>query len=171
MKERRILGRSVLMRGLAVALAVAAATATAQEFGGPGAGPGGPEGGGRVRPPPPRPAQLATNLMAKFDANGNGALSVDELTKALTDMQKHRPPPPQFQGEPGNEPPAQPAAAEKAATWIAKFAADKAGLTLAELTKAMESERPPRGPRGGPGMNGPGDGPRDHDAPPPPPGE
>ncbi|OQW96486.1 MAG: hypothetical protein BWK77_04475 [Verrucomicrobia bacterium A1] len=141
-----MVGTPVLMSGLVAALTVAAA-ATAQDLGSSGAGPGGPEGGGRGRPSPPRPAQLATNLVAKFDADGTGALSADELTKALTDMQKHRPPSPRFQGETGDDPQDQPSAAEIAATWIKKFAADKASLTLAELTKALDANRPPHGPR------------------------
>lgn len=58
-----------------------------QGVGGPsGAGPG-PEGPHR----PPSPEEMATRLMEKFDANKDGELSQDELTKALEDLRQHRP--------------------------------------------------------------------------------
>ena len=118
----------------------------------------------------PDPAQMVTQMMSQFDANKDGVLSQDELTQALGEMRKNHPQRPAQGGQqggapagaqqPGQQAPAQgaqgeqrhepPAADKVAAQMIEKFAADKKGLTAAELTKALEE----RHGQGGGGQHG-----------------
>ena len=87
MNARQTGGAYRWISGWIAVLTAAAATVTAQDIGNSGVGSGGLRGGGCGRPPPPNSAQLATNLMAQFDANGNNALSVDELTEVNDNYQ------------------------------------------------------------------------------------
>ena len=114
-----------------------------------------PWGGRGEKPPrPPSAGELASNLIAKCDANGDSRLNADELTNALTEMRKQRPPARRRESDSNTSSPAE-TASEQAVKWIEKFAADKTGLTFAELQKALESDRPPRHSQGGPAMGGP----------------
>ncbi len=100
----------------------------------------------------PDPTQTAAKMMSGFDANKDGVLSQAELTLALDDMHKNRPQRPAHQGGAstgavhqasgqsvqGEQRPEPPPADKAAAEMIEKFSANKTGLTLAELTKALE---------------------------------
>ena len=160
--------KSNMKIGFVLALALTATVAMGEQAAGPGRGPR----GGKDRPAPPDPAVTASNMMAKFDANQDGKLVAAELTAALTDQFKSRPAPP---GDAQQQPPSPPPADKIAAKMIEEFAADKTGLTMAELQKAVA--RPPHGHGGpgGPDDEGPGGCPGDDDdggePPPPPPGE
>jgi len=127
--------------------------------------PGQGQGEQRQRPDP---AQMAPQMMSNYDANKDGLLSQDELTKALGEMRKNRPQRPQQGGQqngaptgntqPGQQAPAQggqndqrpepPAADKMAAQMIEKYSASKTGLTVAELTKALEERHGQGGNRG-----------------------
>jgi hypothetical protein len=121
----------------AVALAVCTCHATAQSPGGAGTR--------RERGEARSPEKIAEHMMAKFDANKDGELSQDELTKAVEEMRAHRP-----QGQPGEgaghpTPPPPDKAAER---MIAKYASDKKGVTTSELAKAITEHRQHRGAPG-----------------------
>ena len=112
------------------ALALIWAAAGAARAQGPGGGP--PHG------TPPN----AADLIAEFDADGDGNLNAAELTESFEAM---RPPaPPSSAGE--GERPEPPLAEDMAVAWIDQFDVDQnAELSLAELTAAFRA-RPPHGP-------------------------
>ena len=151
------------VKWLAVLLVVAGMTVRAQvPAGDQQSGPGGGKGA------MPDPTEISKKMLEKFDADKDGKLNVEELTKAIA-ARPHRGPPagvqqtaPQGGGQgqvaPANE--RQPPAPEKiAAKWMEKFDADKDGkLDADELVKAIAA-RPHHGPPGGGQHGGPqGDG-------------
>jgi len=137
---------------VALALAMATLTTCAQSAGGLAATGGGTAGQGRRQRP--SPAQIAAHVMQKFDANKDGKLEQGELTQALEALRQHR-----RQeaggaaggqhGQAGSGAQARPSPEKIAAHIIAKFAADKHGLTQAELTQALEAHRAQHGQHGG----------------------
>jgi hypothetical protein len=101
-------------------------------------------GGQRQRP---SPEQMAAHLIDKFDANKDGELSLDELTRALEALRKHRAEG-AGRGGPGGQagrhrepPPADKVAAQL----IEKYSSDKKGLTQDELAKAIADHVANRG--------------------------
>ena len=132
----------------------------------------------------PTPEQMAEQLMNKFDANKDGELSQDELTKALEELRKNRPQGPGASGAQGNasagvsqgkqgghsqgsagggaqqgagqgvQQQEPPPADKVAAHMIEKFSSDKIGLKQAELAKALEDRMAKRGQQGGQGQQG-----------------
>lgn len=153
------------VKGLAVMLLAASVTVSAQGLGeGHGKGPG-KDGGNAAGPggqhQRPSPEQIAAHMMKTFDADNNAELSESELTKALDTLRQHRPPGPGGAAAAGtgtgaaapggtNETrPALPPADKVAAHVIEKFAADKKGLTEAELTKVIVERQARRAERGG----------------------
>lgn len=119
----------------------------------------------------PNPAQLAAFLMKRFDANKDGELEQGELTQAIEAIRKHHR---QCAGGQGGQNHGQAAssqqqgavqsgsagggqrhhhpAGEVAAHMIAKYAADKKGLTLAELTQAIAAHHAHHSQPGGSGQ-------------------
>jgi hypothetical protein len=144
---------------IALTLAVSTITTPAQTSGGfasTGGGSGGAlghgQGGQHQRP---SPAQIAAHMMQKFDANKDGKLELGELTQALEALRNHR-----RQGAgsaaaggrhglTGSGQQARPSADKIAAHMIEKYAADKKGLTQAELTQALAAHRAQHGQHGG----------------------
>jgi hypothetical protein len=95
----------------------------------------------------PSPEQMAAHLMAAFDANKDGELSLDELTLALETLRKRRAQGagrrgPGSQAGPHHEPPP---AGKVAAQLIEKYSYDKKGLTQDELAKAIAEHVANRG--------------------------
>jgi len=138
---------------VALALAVATLTTCAQSAGGLATTGGGTAGQGQRQRP--SPAQIAAHVMQKFDANKDGKLAQGELTKALEALRQHR-----RQGaggaaaggqhgQAGSGAQARPSPEKIAAHIIAKFAADKHGLTQAELVQALEAHRAQHSQHGG----------------------
>lgn len=102
----------------------------------------GPGGEGQ---PPPGPSLNASDLIAKYDTNGDSKLNADELTTALD---ASRPPKPPASSTENADRPEPPSAANMSADWIKRFDADGDGsLSADELTKAIQSHRPPGGNR------------------------
>lgn len=144
---------------VAVALAMATLTACAQSAGGFATTGGGAAGPGQHQRP--SPAQIAAHVMQKFDANKDGKLEQGELTRALEALRQHR-----RQGaggaaggqhgQAGSGAQARPSPEKIAAHIIAKFAADKHGLTQAELAQALEAHRAQHGRHGGGAQPGSG---------------
>ncbi len=149
----------------AAALVFAALAAQAQQGGSQPPAPqqqhGNQEGSKGLRPPPPNPEQMAAAMMAEFDADKDGKLSVTELTAALSAHHQHPPrshhsmtnAPQHAAGQTGNQTqgekrPSLPPPETVAARMIERFAADKTALTLPELQQALAAHRPPQG---GPG--------------------
>jgi len=127
-----------------VLLSGAVFAAEPQQSAAPAAAQGGP-GERRQRP---NPEQMAAKMMSGFDANKDSILSQEELTLALDDMHKNRPPRPAKSEEEGagqsvqgEQRPEPPPADEAAARMIEKFSASKTGLTQEELTKALAERR------------------------------
>jgi len=127
-----------------VLLSSAAFAAEPPKAGGPGnaAGQGQGQGQGEQRQRPD-PAQMATQMMSRFDANKDSILSQEELKLALEDMHKNRPQRPDQAGQ-SEQRPEPPSADKVAPQMLERFSADKKGLTADELTKALE-ERPRQG--------------------------
>lgn len=151
---------------IALTLAVSTLTALAQSAGGfaaTGSGSGGTLGHGQgSQHQRPSPAQIAAHVMQKFDANKDGKLEQGELTQALEALRNHR-----RQGAgsaaaggrhglSGSGQQARPSAGKIAAHMIEKYAADKKGLTRAELTQALTAHRAQHGQHGGGGQSGGG---------------
>jgi hypothetical protein len=121
-----------------------------------GAAPAAAQGGPGEQRQRPDPTQMAAKMMSGFDANKDGILSQAELTLALDDMHKNRPQRPAQNNQPSGtnqvvkteQRPEPPASDKMAAQMIEKFAADKKGLTAAELTKALAERRGQGEPRG-----------------------
>jgi hypothetical protein len=136
----------------AAALVMAASlTAYAQDTNGAAGGGSGGQGEVTGQHPHPTPEQLAQRLMSKFDANKDGKLSQDELTKAMEDLHSHRPQQGTGDGQQAGQngqPTATPPADKVAAQWIEKFSSDKTGLTQAELVKALEARHANRSHHG-----------------------
>ena len=153
---------------IALTLALSSLTALAQTAGGfasTGGGSGGAlghgQGGQHQRP---SPAQIAAHVMQKFDANKDGELEQGELTRALEALRNHR-----RQGaggaagvqggrhgQAGSGAQARPTPEKIAAHMIEKYAADKKGLTQAELTQALAAHRAQHGQHGGGAQPGKG---------------
>lgn len=88
-----------------------------------------PEG---MRPPPPPPEEMAANMLAEFDIDGDAKLDELELKEAI--VARHQPPDP----------------LEIADRWVEEFDADGNGsLSPEELADALETHRPDKS-RGGP---------------------
>lgn len=118
------------MKILAILMLATAITASAQDA--KGRGPqGGPDGNFQ----PPRPEEIAPDLLAKFDLDKDSKLNEAELSEAIAAL------------------PHPPTSEEVAAKWLEEFDADGNGsLTVKELAKALEAHRPPP-PPGGPREN------------------
>lgn len=111
-------------------LALIWTAATAAQAQGPGGGP------------PPGSPPSAADLIAEFDADGDGSLNAAELTESFEAM---RPPAPPQSADEG-ERPEPPLAEDMAVDWIDQFDADQnAELSVAELTAAFQT-RHPHGP-------------------------
>jgi Fic family protein len=81
---------SVTVKWIAALMLAASLTVRAQ---GPGGGQGGAGQGGGTggQHQPPTPEKMAERLMTNFDANKDGELSQEELTKAIGQLQQHHP--------------------------------------------------------------------------------
>ncbi|MEX0323881.1 MAG: hypothetical protein AB3N63_17110 [Puniceicoccaceae bacterium] len=113
------------------------------------------------RPQRPDPAEVATDWVTKYDANGNGSLEEVELTAAFTAARENRPPRPQIgnrqgqrqRGPQGGERPER-EPGQMLSTMIERFDKDgDAALNEGELKEALTAmhkmqRRGPRGPRG-----------------------
>ena len=132
-------------------------------------GQGGPSGQHQR----PSPEQMTKHLMETFDANKDGELSQDELTKAVEFLREHHRQGPgggqqggqqgavqlgTGSADPSGQHQSPPPADKVAAKMIEKFSSDKTGLTQAELTKALEEHRANHGQQGGGQPGGPGTG-------------
>lgn len=141
--------KTTMVLGLTILVTMAALTTQAQSQGGGSFPPGPPPNGGGMRygpggtnrPAPPN----ATNLVAKFDTNGDGNLDATELATALDSIHPPRPPS-SPDGATTDNRPEPPSGAEMAAQWIQQFDADGSGsLSVDELAKAFESRKSPNG--------------------------
>ena len=79
--------------------------------------------------------------MEDFDADKDGKLNKEELTKSLEEMRNRRPPDEKGFGSHPSPPPAD----KVAERMIQRFAADKKGLTQTELAKALAEHHRNRG--------------------------
>jgi len=150
---------------LALSASLTAHAQDAARAKGPGSGANGTAGQHQR----PSPEQMAKRLMEKFDANKDGELSLSELTLAVTDLEANRVHGPAQGGQHGTLQGATPATMPGAAAGVAggqhqgpppppdkvaahmieKFSADKKGLTVGELTQAIEEHRANRALRAG----------------------
>ena len=90
------------------------------------------------------PEQMSKHLIEKFDANKDGELSVDELTKAVESMKEHQKKGPDGGDQTtakGGSDADHPTPDKVAAQMIEKFSSDKKGLKQVELQKALEERR------------------------------
>ena len=97
----------------------------------------------------PSPEKMAKRLMQKFDADKDGELSQSELTQALEDLRARRPSEAGGASQGVLENRTLPPAEQVAAHMIQRFSADKKGLTVAELARAIEARRANHGQPGG----------------------
>ena len=142
-----------------VAAFVLAASLTVKADGTGGTTGGGQGGPGQGKPDGQHQRPSPEQIMAKFDANKDGELSQDELTKALEDLRAHRPQGPgsaEKGGAATGEHRTPPPADKVAARMIEKFASDKKVLTQAELGKALEDHHANHEQQGGGSQQGDG---------------
>lgn len=135
---------------MAVFMLAAMLTACAQGTGGgtnANNGQGGGQGGSSGANQGPSPEHLAQVLLTNFDANKDGELTQDELTKALEDMRQRHPINSGGASQGGQNSP--PSADKIAAGMIQDFSSDKKGLTQTELEKAFADRQAKRAAKQG----------------------